>query len=336
MVKLLILGMKRWGGSMIINHNIDAMFACRYMSINMAMMSKAMMRLSSGKAIDSASDNPAGLAISERMKAQIRGLEQASKNAQDAISTIQVADGALNETTSMLQRMKELATQAANGTLSEQDRKNIQCEINQLTSAINDIGNDTEFNTIKLFNSDAPKYNGVNSGLIIQVGANSGQTMVVKLDDMRSKSLNISGASGASVTSKDGIVTAKIATADPGDTSNGVTNGHGNNVVEYALDVTDPKNASSAIKIYSDAIDQVSSVRGRLGATQNALEYRIDYLNNAAENLTEAESRITDADMAKEMMNYAKYNVLFQVAQAMLAQTMHQSEGTIQLLKSLM
>lgn len=310
---------------MMANYSLDAMFVSRYMSINMSMMEKSMRRLSSGLAINSAADNPAGLAISEKMKAQIRGLDQASRNAQDAISAIQVADGALNETTSMLQRMKELATEAANGTLNDQDRKNIQCEINQLTSAVNDIGDNTEFNTIKLLNASAPKYDGVNSGLLIQVGANSGQVMGIKLEDMRSDQLNISGEAGKSVTSKDGITTAKFS-----------TEGMNGSNVECSLDVTDPKNASAAIKIYDDAIDKVSSFRGSLGATENVLGYRIDYLNNASDNLTAAESRITDADMAKEMMNYSKYSIFFQVSQALFAQIMHQSEGTIQLLKSLM
>lgn len=320
---------------MIINHNMNAMIAYRYMSINMSMMTKAMERLSSGLAINRAADNSAGLAISERMKAQIRGLQQASRNAQDGISAIQVADGALNETTSMLQRMRELATQSANGTLNDQDRKNIQYEINQLTSEINNIGNNTEFNTIKLLNPSAQNYSGVSSQLTIQVGANSGQIMEVPLEDMRAKALNISGESGATVTSEDGTVTAKLVKADLGDTDNGVTNGSDGKIVEYALDVSDPKNASAAIKIFDDAIQKVASFRGTLGAIQNTLEYRIDYLNNTADILTSAESRIVDADMAKEMLAYSKYSILFQVSQAMLAQANRQSEGIIQLLKSL-
>lgn len=134
---------------------------------------------------------------------------------------------------------------------------------------------------------------------------------------MRARTLGISGDSGESVASKDGSVTAKFAKVDSKEPGNGVTNGSGDKIIEYALDVTDPKNASNAIKIYGDAIEKVSSVRGRLGAEQNALEYRSNYLNDAAENLTAAESRIVDADMAKEMMEYARYNILFQVSQAL-------------------
>lgn len=301
---------------MIIGHNMNAMIAYRHMSYNLNMLGRAMERLSSGLRINRAADDPAGLAISERMRGQIRGLEQAARNAQDGISVVQVADGALNETHSILQRMRELAVQAANGTLNDKDRKCIQEEINQLTAGINDIGNNTEFNTMKLLNNSICKYDGANSEIKLQIGANSGQILGVKLEDMRAKALNISGQEGTSVTSKDGKVTAKYGK-------------------DCALDVLTPENASAAIQIYDDAIEKVSSSRGRLGATQSMLEHRISYLNNTAENLTAAESRIRDADIAKEMMNYAKYNILFQVSQALLAQANQQAEGVIQLLKSL-
>lgn len=319
---------------MIINHNLNAITAYRYMSQNMNMLGRAMERLSSGLRINRAADDPAGMAISERMRGQIRGLEQASRNAQDGISVIQIADGALNETHSILQRMKELATEAANGTLNSQDRKHIQEEINQLTSEINNIGNNTEFNTIKLLDSSVYKYDGVNSEIKLQIGANGGQSFGIQLEDMRAKALNISGNLGESATSKDGKVTAKFAKSDSNG-GNGVTNGNTRENLEYALDVSNPENASAAIKIFDDAIGKVSSFRGRLGATQSVLEHRINYLNNSSENLTAAESRIRDADMAKEMMNYAKYNILLQVAQAIFAQANHQAEGVIQLLRSL-
>lgn len=309
---------------MIIGHNINAMIAYRHMSHNLNMVGRAMERLSSGLRINRAADDPAGLAISEKMRGQIRGLEQAARNAQDGISVIQVADGALNETHSILQRMKELATQAANGTLNDQDRKNIQEEINQLTSEINSIGNNTEFNTMKLLNDSVNKYDGVNSEIRLQIGANTGQSLGIQLEDMRAKALNISGQAGTNVTSKDGKVIAKFSNV-----------GFNESNSECALDVSSPESASAAIKIYDDAIQKVSSFRGRLGATQNVLEHRINYLNNTAENLTAAESRIRDADMAKEMMNYAKYNILLQVSQAILAQANHQAEGVIELLKSL-
>lgn len=308
---------------MIINHNISAMTACRYMNINLALANKAMQRISSGRRINSAADDPAGLAISEGMKAQIRGLQQASRNVQDGISVLQVADGALNETHSMLQRLRELAVQATNGTLSPEDRKNIQIEVDQLTSGINRIATDTEFNTIKILDPSTGKYDAVDSQLKIQIGANSGQVMAIPIGDMKSNALNISGTAGAVVTSKDGSVKGRFSTTKCSDASG------------YALDVSTPENAGAAIKIYDDAINQVSSSRATLGAMQNTLEYRIDYLDNTAENLTAAESRIVDADIAKEMIEYSKHNMLYQVCQAMLIQANHQSESVIELLKSL-
>lgn len=311
------------GYLMIINHNINAMIICRYMNINMALASKAMQRISSGCRINSAADDPAGLGISEGMRAQIRGLQQASRNAQNGISVIQVADGALNETHSMLQRLRELAVQAANGTCTSEDRKNIQCEIDQLTSGINHIGTDTEFNTIKLLDSSAAKYDGVNSEIKLQIGVNSGQTMGIQLQNMRSNALSISGIACTAVTSKDGSVTCKFAATKCSGAS------------DYALDVSTSENASAAIKIYDDAINKVSSFRATLGATENVLGYRIDYLDNTSENLTAAESRIRDADMAKEIMEYEKHNILCQVCQALLAQANHQNDSIIELLKSL-
>lgn len=307
---------------MIINHNIAAMTACRYMNINLSLANKAMQRIVTGRRINSAADDPAGLAISERMKAQIRGLQQASRNAQDGISMLQVADGALSETHSTLQRLRELATQAANGTLSSEDRNKIQIEVDQLTSGINRIATDTEFNTIKILDPSAGS-NGANSQLIFQVGANSGQVMAIPIKDMKSNALNISGIAGAVATSKDGSTNGRFSTTKSSDESS------------YALDVSTPENASAAIKIYDDAINQVSSTRATFGAIQNGLEYRINYLDNAAENLTAAESRIVDADMAKEMLEYSKHYILFQVCQAMLSQANQQSKNVIELLKSL-
>lgn len=195
--------------------------------------------------------------------------------------------------------------------------------MDQLTLGINRIGTDTEFNTIKLLDSSAQKYDGVNSEIKLQVGANSGQIIGIQLKDMRANSLNISGASGVSIASRDGSVIGIFSNTKCDGSS------------DYALDVSTPENANAAIKIYDDAIIQVSSSRAALGATQNVLEYRIDYLDNTAENLTAAESRIRDADIAKEIMEYEKRNLLCQVCQAMLAQANHQSDSVLELLKSL-
>jgi len=283
---------------MIINHNIGAMMACRYMNIHSALASRAMQRISSGRRINSAADDPAGLCISVRMEAQIRGLQQASRNAQNGISLVQVADGALSETDSMLQRLRELAVRASSDTLTTQDRKNTQLEVDQLTIGINNIALDTQFNTIKVFDPGDENYGGANK-LTVQIGANVGQVIDIPIQDMKSSALKISDALG------------------------------------NALDVSTAENASLAIKSYDDAINQVSSSRASYGAVQNALEYRVNYLDTTSENLTVAESRITDADIAKEMMEYTKENILTQVCQLMFVQANHQSESVIELLKSL-
>lgn len=281
---------------MIINHNVNAMIAYRNIMINGALAGKAMERLASGMRINRASDDPAGLAISEKMRAQIRGLEMASRNVQDGISMIQVAEGGVKEIQSMLQRMRELAVQAANGTNSPEDRNNIQDEINQLTKGIDDIAKGTEFNTIKLLNANAANAREVK----LQIGANEGQFFGIKLQNMNSTALGING-------DKD----------------------------NYGVDVSTPEKASAAIKVFDDAINKASSFMSSLGASSNMLEHRINYLENTIGNLTEAESRIRDADMAKEMMNYTKYSILQQVAQAIFSQVLKQHESTIQLLKSL-
>lgn len=320
---------------LIINHNISAMTAYRNMNYHGILMGRAMERISSGKRINRAADDPAGLSISMKMQAQIRGLSQAARNAQDGISAIQIAEGALNESHSLLQRMRELAVQAANDVCTPQDRKNIQTEINMLTSEINRIGNTTEFNTLKLLDNSITKYDGVHSELRLQVGANEGQSMGIFLEDMRAAALNISGTAGGNITSKDGSAVAVLCNIDLQDPSNGVTNGNNNTVQEYALDVSSADKAGAAIKIIDDAINSVSGQRSSLGATQNILEHRISYLNNTELNLTEAESRISDADIAKEMMEYTKQSILFQAAQAMLAQANNQQKGILELLKAM-
>lgn len=320
---------------MIINHNITAMTICRNMNHHEALAAKAMLRISSGKRINSAADDPAGLCISVGMKSQILGLQQAQRNVQDGISALQIADGGLNETHSILQRMRELAVQAANGTYSPAERKNIQLEMNQLTSSINGIANNTEFNTMKLLNGNAPKYNGTGTGIAIQIGANAGQQSYITLDDMTAKAIKISGQADGTVKSKDGTVTAKYTSIDPNNSKEGVTDGNNDKVIEYALDLTDPDNASAAIKIIDDAINQVSSTRAGFGATQNMLEARSDYLSSTEEILNAAESRIEDADIAKEMLEYAKESMLTQVCQALLGKVNKEKDGIVEFLKSM-
>jgi len=276
---------------MIINHNIPAMHAYRMYNKAIAAQNRAMERLSTGLRINRAADDPAGLAISEKMRAQIRGLNQASRNAQDAISLIQTGEGALNETHAILQRMRELATQAANDTNSQAERDAIQKEIDQLTEAITQIGNNTEFNTMKLLN-------GSKTSITIQVGANTGQTMTIEMSDMRSEAIGLTGS------------------------GNGFT-------TKGTLDMSSHESASASLKIIDDAINKVSSQRSSLGAYSNRLEHTINYLNNTSENLVAAESRIRDADIAKEMMEFTKQSILAQVAMTMMVHTYRQQQNMI-------
>jgi len=405
--------------TMIINHNVTALNTHNKLSSATAAQSKSMEKLASGLRINKAGDDAAGLAISEKMRAQVRGLDQAGRNAQDGISLIQTAEGALNETHDILQRMRELANQAANDTNTTSDRGEIQKEINSLTSEINRIGNTTEFNTQKLLDGGkngaavaavtgvAGEYgvtvgtsditidgetftydvagNGTggkfkdaaslataieananikdkyaatdNSGALklvqstgsesstapvvtggtlsttkagvtevaavaadptkslkFQIGANENQSLTLDIADMRASALGISTT---------GTTDSKLA----------VTDGTNNTTTEQALDVSTHANAASAVTKIQSAIDTVSAERSKLGANQNRLEHTINNLKTSSENLTAAESRVRDVDMAKEMMNQTKNSILAQAAQAMLAQANQQPQGVLQLLR---
>ena len=394
---------------MIINHNMNALNAHRNMGVNNSAAGKSMEKLSSGLRINRAGDDAAGLAISEKMRGQIRGLTQASRNSADGISMIQTAEGALNETTNILQRMRELAVQASNDTNTTSDREEIQKEINALTEEVDRIANNTEFNTQKLLNGsksgeagdlvrdevkgqqgvftitlDAVLKKGnklnidgkviefkedkdvqndtgiknklgevlkgyefeVNNGLktitlkqkentdkdefkvsldgveldntkakvttegitqrdaefsegkvSVQVGANANQSMNIEIGDMRAQALKITNAKGK------------------------------------GLSVEDAESANEAITAFDAALNTVSSQRANLGAVQNRLEYTISNLDNTAENLTSAESTLRDVDMAKEMMEYSKNNILNQAAQAMISQANQQPQNVLQLLR---
>ncbi|MGG3476171.1 flagellin Hag [Peribacillus frigoritolerans] len=312
---------------MIINHNISALNTHRQLSSATNAQSKSMEKLASGMRINRAGDDAAGLAISEKMRGQIRGLDQASRNSQDAISLIQTAEGALNETTDILQRMRELATQAATDTNTTNDRGEIQKEINSLTSEINRIGNTTEFNTQKLLDgSKDTKELDVNGtgkpgvGLQFQIGANENQSLTLEIGDMRSEKLGIS--SSADATDGDGFATDKQ-----------VSNGTDSTGAERGLDVSTAKGASAAITKIQTAIETVSAERSKLGANQNRLEHTINNLGTSSENLTAAESRVRDTDMAKTMMEQTKNSILAQASQAMLAQANQQPQGVLQLLR---
>ena len=269
---------------MVVQHNLSAMNTNRQMGVVSSSLQKSTEKLSSGYKINRAGDDAAGLSISEKMRSQIRGLNKASSNAQDGISLIQVAEGALNETHSILQRMNELATQAANDTNTSVDRTAIRNEMDQLTSEINRIQSTTQFNTMNLLDGSFSSRN-------LQVGALSGQTIKISVTKMSASNIGVSG-----------------------------------------LSVSSNVKAGQAMSKIQLAIQSVSSQRSKLGAIQNRLEHTINNLNTTSENTQSAESRIRDTDMASEMVEYSKNNILQQAGQSMLAQANQANQGVLSLL----
>jgi flagellin len=285
---------------MIINHNITALNAHRQLGINTGNIGKNVEKLSSGLRINRAADDAAGLSISEKMRAQIRGMQQAARNAQDGISLIQTAEGALQTVNDILVRIKELATQSATGTYNNTDRKRIQEELTELASEIENIANNTKFNEIDLLNG---KGASGSTSLSLQIGI--GDTQVLELDLQKFNITDPAGSvSGLSVVSS---------------------------VKGWNLD--NQTDATSVLQEIDGIIDLVSAARSYLGANQNRLEKTINNLNINVENLTSAESRIRDTDMAKEMMEFTKNNILTQASQAMLAQANMTPQGVLQLLR---
>ncbi|MDD6070252.1 MAG: flagellin [Clostridiales bacterium] len=282
---------------MVVQHNMQAANTNRMLGMNVKAVSKSTEKLSSGYKVNRAADDAAGLSISEKMRNQIRGLNQAVKNAEDGISLIQTAEGNMNEIHSILQRMGELAIKARNDINASEDRTTIDDEIQQLKNEICSITKKAAFNGTKLLNGDMAK-TATSSGKKLQVGAMAGETM----------NIAISGTSLSKLNLKD--VTVKKAT--------------GNNI---------GKNASVAIRRIQSAIKNVSAQRSLLGAIQNRLEYTINNLENYSENLTSAESNIRDTDMATEMVNYSKNNILQQAAQSMLAQANQSNQSVLSLLQ---
>lgn len=321
---------------MRINHNIAALNAYRNLEMNNENTSKSLEKLSSGLRINRAADDAAGLAISEKMRSQIRGLDMAQRNALDGVSVVQTADGALSSTQEILQRMRELSVQAANDSNTDSDRAEIQLEMNQLTSEINRIGNATEFNTGKLLDGsrlDKSASGGTDKSIHLQIGANAGQSVKLEINDMRSQALKISstvaGGNAQTITLSDGVTTKQVWYTKTASSDNGISS----TPSECALDVGDTTKAQAAITAIDDAIQRVSSERARLGAVQNRLDYTVDNLKTMSENVTSSESRIRDVDMALEMTNFTKNNILNQSAQAMLAQANQLPQGVLQLLK---
>jgi len=281
---------------MIINTNVSAMNAHRQLGVNQNNMQSSMEKLSSGMRINRAGDDAAGLAISEKMRAQINGLDQASRNSQDGISMIQTAEGALDETHSILQRMRELAVQSSNDTNVGVDRDEIQKEFTQLSEEIGRIKDNTEFNKQTLLNGSGAGTAGV---VAIQTGANTGQITSIDF-------------------STDGVDLSAVHTAMSG--------------INLAASGTAQADSTAAINTINDAIEKVSAGRSYLGAMQNRLDHTIANLDNSSENLSAAESRIRDVDMASEMMEMTKNNILSQASQSMLAQANQAPQSVLQLL----
>lgn len=303
---------------MIINTNMASLNAQRNLNISNNAIQKSLEKLSSGYRINRAADDAAGLAISEKMRSQINGLNQASQNAQNGISLIQTAEGALNETHSILQRMRELAVQSSTGTNTSGDRLKIQDEIKQLQAEITRIGNTTQFNGMTLLNGAySGGTAGALSGIVFQIGANAGQTIAVKISDMRASAL------GSGITSAD--LTGLSGTYAVSGTYSGKT-------VEN-ISLSGSSGASIAIVVLDKAISQVSEQRSNLGAVQNRLEHTIANLNVASENLTSSEANIRDVDMAQEMSNFTKNQILSQAGTAMLAQANQNPQSILKLLQ---
>ncbi|MST74703.1 hypothetical protein FYJ75_06560 [Roseburia sp. MUC/MUC-530-WT-4D] len=436
---------------MVVQHNMQAMNANRMLGVTTSAQAKSTEKLSSGYRINRAADDAAGLSISEKMRKQIRGLSQASDNAQDGISCVQTAEGALTEVHSMLQRMNELAVKAGNGTMSEDDRQNVQDEIDQLTTEIDRVSETTKFNetyllkgddtsngnkrtfkagavlgtvdgltvkakaataaelkdnadvtlgTVGMQSSDKTKFSIANAALAAKVvgvttdGTNTTVTLADGTVDTKAKadietaygiktenaaqagdSATISKTLTQETTNADisgtytgnldnmtvgATVTAKLAISATGTSS--LSNNTKALILSFQvgaetskenkIDVTmesmsakgigisgvkvtgkDSTNADSAVNTISDAIKKVSSQRSALGAVQNRLEHTISNLDNVVENTTSAESRIRDTDMAEEMVNYSKNNILAQAGQSMLAQANQSTQGVLSLLQ---
>lgn len=272
---------------MRVQHNINALNASRNLGINNTQLGKKSEKLSSGYRINRAGDDAAGLAISEKMRNQIRGLKQASTNAQDGISLIQTAEGAMNEVHSILQRMSELAVQAANDTNSTNiDKPALSLEVGQLAQELQRIATTTQFNQMNLLD-------GTFTGKKLQVGANQGHEMEIEIAALSETLQNTYTANSEALNTQ--------------------------------------STASAFIKSVQDDINLLSTERAKLGAMQNRLEHTVANLDVAAENSQAAESRIRDVDMASEMVEYSKYNILLQASQSMLAQANQSTQGVLSL-----
>ena len=403
---------------MVVQHNLQAMNANRMLNVTTGQQAKSTEKLSSGYRINRAADDAAGLTISEKMRKQIRGLDQASTNAQDGVSAVQTAEGALTEVHSMLQRMNELAVQSANGTNAQSDRQAIQDEIDQLATEIDRVSETTKFNEIYLLKGDtktASKANFMKSTYVMAKDLYAkGGTAVLTADQLKeelakgnkvytkketnpgdqtdadiaeagkdyayatklydAKGKEVSAEQIADSKNADGTAATNYYVNDKGAVANAITitaaNAKTKNIEQFdvngelsfnlhvgadsaadnkiavkiesmsaagigvkGLKVDTEDDATAAIDRIAEAVAKVSSQRSALGAVQNRLEHTIDNLDNVVENTTAAESRIRDTDMAEEMVNYSKNNILAQAGQSMLAQANQSTQGVLSLLQ---
>jgi len=282
---------------MVINHNMSSLYADRTLGVSNAQLMGNIEKLSSGQRINKAGDDASGLAVSEKMRSQIRGLNQANRNIQNGVSFIQATEGYLGETTDILQRIRELAVQSANGIYSDEDRMQIQVEVSQLVAEVDRIASQAQFNGMNMLTGSFAQ----NSDRVMQfqIGANVDQNERVYIGTMTAQALGLKGAQGA----------------------------------EEGTRIDSPEKANMAIATVDEALKSVSKQRADLGAYQNRFEMAANGINVAAENLQAAESRIRDTDMASEMVEYTKNQILTQSGTAMLAQANSQSQNVLALLR---
>jgi len=286
---------------MVINHNMSALYSSRQLGVTNLGLSKDMEKLSSGMSINRAGDDASGLAVSEKMRSQIRGLNRASQNAEDGISFIQVTEGYLQETTDIMQRIRELAVQASNGIYTDEDRMQIQVEVSQLVSEVDRIASQAQFNGLNMLTGRFAQSNGENtvtSSMWFHIGANMDQRMQVFIGTMTAQALGIRSMQN-----------------------------------EEGVSIADPESANKAIGTIDEALKKINKQRADLGGYQNRMEYAVKGLDVSAENLQASESRIRDTDMAAQMVEFTKNQVLTQAGTAMLAQANSQSQNVLSLLR---
>ena len=286
---------------MVINHNMSAIYSNRTLGVTGISLQKDMEKLSSGEKINRAGDDASGLAVSEKMRSQIRGLNQASKNAANGISFIQTTEGYLQETTDIIQRIRELAVQSSNGIYSDEDRMQIQVEVSQLVQEVDRIASQAQFNGMNMLTGRFAQPTGENvptGSMWLHIGANMDQRMQVYIGTMSSAALGIRNVGS-----------------------------------EEIMTLAAPDDVNRAIGTLDEAIKRINKQRADLGAYQNRLEYAVKGLDVAAENTQASESRIRDTDMAAQMVDFTKNQVLTQAGTAMLAQANSQSQTVLSLLQ---